>query len=223
MKQILRSNGIGLVVAAMASVLAACGGGEQTESRVAPPPSATENQINAMSRDQVQDGGTLTWPLLQIPANFNYLHLDGTLADNERVISALMPSTYRSDASGTPHWIPDYLASEPVLTTEPKQVVTYRINPEATWDDGTPITWEDFHWQWRASNGEDKAYVISSSNGYSEIESVERGSNDREDIVTYARPYADRQAIFNPCRSSIICTKVPPCSREAGVPASSQA
>ena len=40
---------------------------------------------------------------------------------------------------------------------------------------GTPITWGDFHWQWRASNGTNKAYQISSSNGYSDIESVVRG------------------------------------------------
>ena len=30
--------------------------------------------------------------------------------------------------------------------------------PEGVWYDGTPITWEDFHWQWRASNGTNKAY-----------------------------------------------------------------
>ena len=31
--------------------------------------------------------------------------------------------------------------------------MTYSINPKAIWYDGTPITWEDFHWQWRALNG----------------------------------------------------------------------
>ena len=64
-----------------------------------------------------------------------------------------MPRIYLADAGGTPIWNPDYLASEPTLVTEPKQVVTYNINPKAIWYDGTPITWEDFHWQWRARNG----------------------------------------------------------------------
>ena len=82
--------------------------------------------------------------------------------------------------AATPIWNPDYLASEPTLVTEPKQVVTYNINPKAIWYDGTPITWEDFHWQWRAQNGTNKAYQISSSNGYSDIENVARGRDDRE-------------------------------------------
>jgi peptide/nickel transport system substrate-binding protein len=196
--KILRKNGPGLVLTALMGATLACGGGDRGGSATAELPSTTENQINPMSRDQVQDGGTLTWPLLQIPSNFNYHHLDGTLKDNAEVMEALLPNTFRSDASGTPHWNADYLASEPSMTIEPKQVITYTIHPEAAWDDGTPITWEDFHWQWRASNGQDQAYQISSSNGYSDIESVERGADDREVVVTYARRYADWQAVFNP-------------------------
>jgi peptide/nickel transport system substrate-binding protein len=76
--------------------------------------------------------------------------------------------------------------------------VTYEINPQAVWSDGTPITWEDFYWQWQANNGENPAYQISSSNGYSDIQNVERGANDREVIVTFAVRYADWQAIYNP-------------------------
>ncbi len=107
-----------------------------------------------------------------------------------------MPRIYLADAGGTPIWNPDYLASEPTLVTEPKQVVTYNINPKAIWYDGTPITWEDFHWQWRARNGTNKAYQISSSNGYSDIENVARGRDDREVVVTFKNKYADWQAIF---------------------------
>ena len=56
----------------------------------------------------------------------------------------------RTTRPATPIWNRDYLASEPTLTTDPKQVVTYKINPKAVWYDGTPITWEDFYWQWKA-------------------------------------------------------------------------
>ena len=98
--------------------------------------------------------------------------------------------------AATPIWNPDYLASEPVLVTEPKQVVTYNINPKASWYDGTPMTWEDFHWHWRALNGSNKAYQISSSTGYSDIESVTRGRDDREVVVTFKNKFADWQALF---------------------------
>jgi peptide/nickel transport system substrate-binding protein len=109
-----------------------------------------------------------------------------------------MPAVFTTDASGTPHWHRDYLAAEPVLTVEPKQVVTYRIHPQARWQDGTPITWEDFHWQWRATNGTNKAYRVASTNGYADIESVARGQDDREVVVTFKHLYADWQAIFVP-------------------------
>jgi peptide/nickel transport system substrate-binding protein len=188
-------------VSLLASILSACGGGRDGGGAVAtethaPPPSATRNQINAMPRDKVQDGGKFTWPLDGMPPNFNYYQLDGTQHDNAYVVWALMPTTYTSDAAGTPIWNPDYLASEPTLSLEPKQVVTFEINPKAMWYDGTPITWEDFFWQWKSSNGTNKAYQISSASGFEDIESVQRGKNDREVIVTFKHRYADWQGIF---------------------------
>src|SRR5688572_11152133 len=158
--------------------------------------STTENQINALPRDQVQDGGRLLWPVRLIPVTYNYNHLDGGEVDSTYIMFPLVPRIFLYDAGGGPVWNPDYLASEPTIVTEPKQVVTYNINPKAAWYDGTPITWEDFHWQWRARNGSNKAYQISSSNGYSDIESVTRGRDDREVVVTFKNKYADWQSIF---------------------------
>ena len=94
-------------------------------------------------------------------------------AVNAQIISALLPGTFDSDASGSPLWNHDLLASNRVVTIEPRQVITYEINPKAAWDDGTPITWEDFLWEWRACNGTDKQYQIGSSNGYEPIEKVD--------------------------------------------------
>jgi peptide/nickel transport system substrate-binding protein len=160
------------------------------------PRSATENQINAQPRDRVQDGGRLVWPIGSMPVTYNYLHIDGTDHDHSFSKHALMPRIHLVDAGGTPFWNPDYLVSEPRLVTEPKMVVTYNINPKAAWYDGTPITWQDFHWQWRALNGTNPAYQISSSSGYEEIENVERGRDDREVVVTFKNRYADWTSLF---------------------------
>ena len=66
----------------------------------------------------------------------------------------------------------------------------------------TVLTWHRqgfrLYWQWKSSNGADKAYQIASSNGYDAIENVRRGRDDREAVVTYIRKYADWQAPFNP-------------------------
>jgi peptide/nickel transport system substrate-binding protein len=150
-----------------------------------------------MAREKVQDGGKLTWPLNQMPTNFNASELDGSLQDNIYVVGALLPSTFINDAVGAPIWDKDYLAAEPTLKTDPKQVVTYEINPKAQWYDGTPITWEDFYWQWKASGGTDKAYQISSATGYEDIENVQKGKDDREVVVTFKHHYADWPGLFN--------------------------
>jgi peptide/nickel transport system substrate-binding protein len=107
-----------------------CGGGAPGATSGTPPPSATASQINAMPRDKVQDGGKLTLALTGMPPNFNYNQIDNTL-DGYWVLGALMPTPYLNDASSAPIWNRDILASEPKLTTEPKQVVTYEINPKA--------------------------------------------------------------------------------------------
>ena len=191
----------GAAIVAAVLMVAACGGGETDRSPTSGTPArpgTTTNQINPVARDQVRGGGRLTWPIGSMPVNFNAYEIDGTEADTNQILEALMPRVFTTDASGTPQWHRHYLAAEPVLAIEPKQVVTYRIHPQARWQDGTPITWEDFHWQWRASNGSNKAYRIASSNGYADIESVTRGQDDREVIVTFARRFADWHAIFNP-------------------------
>ena len=159
---------------------------------------ATENQINPRPRDQVQDGGRLVWPVASMPVNYNYGHIDGTEDDHSHSKLMTMPRIFLTDASGTPHWNPDYLASAPTVVTEPRQIVTYNINPKAICYDGTPITWEDFHCQWRAMNGTNKAYQVSSSNGYSDVENVARGRDDREVVITFKDRYADWQPIFSP-------------------------
>lgn len=181
---------------ALAGGLAACGSSEKNSPPPAAPPEAKANQINPQPRDSLQDGGKLTWPLSQIPNNFNYYQLDGTLADNARVIEAMMPQVYYTDATGKPYYNKDLLAAEPTLKTDPKQVVTFKINPKAAWYDGTPITYKDFQSEWKANNGTNKAYNIASSNGFDQIESVEKGADDREAVVTFKNKYADWQAVF---------------------------
>jgi peptide/nickel transport system substrate-binding protein len=201
----LRRSASLIVALAVAASLVACGrttkddgkgaGGDTGASR---PGSATENQINPLPRDQVQDGGRLTWPIDSMPVTFNYLYIDGTEATNAYMLLALVPTTFHFGANSTPLWNHDFLASEPTVVTEPTQVVTYNINPKAAWYDGAPMTWEDFSSQWRALNGTNKAFQIASSSGYEDIESVARGRDDREVIVTFKHKYADWQNVFNP-------------------------
>jgi len=169
------------------------GGGTKKEA-----PSATQNDISKTAREQLQNGGTFTWPLTQIPTNFNFNELDGTLKDNADVINALMPWSFYTDAAGTPYVNKDLLDDGSVTSSSPNQVVTYKINQKATWYDGTKITAADFIAQWKALNGTNPAYKIASSTGYDQISDIKQGASDHEAVVTFKNNFADWKSLFGP-------------------------
>ena len=168
------------------------GGGNKTV------PATTQNDINKTPRDQLQDGGTFTWVLTQIPVQFNYNELDGTLADNANVINAMLPQTFLADGAGSLYLNKDFLDDATLTSTDPTQVVTYKINQKAAWYDGTKLTAADFIAQWKALNGTNPAFKISSSTGYDAISNVAQGKDDHEVVVTFKSKYADWKALFSP-------------------------
>ncbi len=171
-------------------------GGPGQPDQVSSPPSVTSKDINETDREQLRDGGTLTWPLAQLPPNFNVGHLEGALTDNRAVVEALLPRPFHYDAAARPILNQDFMQSAELTSTDP-QVVTYRINPEARWYDGTPITVADFEAQWRARNGSDPAFKVVSTQGYDKIGSVAQGRDEREVVVTYEEPFADWRDPFS--------------------------
>jgi peptide/nickel transport system substrate-binding protein len=175
----------------------ACGeqGGQQADGTAQA--STAGNDVNPVARAQLQDGGTLRWPLDYLPSNFNIHHLDGRDFNTEEIINALMPQAFSFNAAGQPLRNADLLESAEVTAREPMQI-TYRINPNAVWSDGTPITWVDFEAQWRALNGTNPAFNIASSNAYDQIERVTQGAGAHEVVVTFRQPFVDWEQLFVP-------------------------
>ncbi|MEU6354620.1 ABC transporter family substrate-binding protein [Streptomyces sp. NPDC047072] len=148
-------------------------------------------------RNLVADGGTLHWAVDAVPETLNTFQSDADAATTT-VAQAVLPSMYRLDATGRPQRNADYLESAKVVETEPKQVVVYKLNQQAVWSDGREIGAADFAAQWRALSGKDSAYWTARNAGYERIEKIERGADDLEVRVTFARPYADWQSLFSP-------------------------
>ncbi|WP_219471790.1 ABC transporter family substrate-binding protein [Nonomuraea rhizosphaerae] len=154
--------------------------------------------INPQPRDKVKDGGTLRWGINEFPSQWNRNHVDGNLAVATVISNALLPSPFRSDEKAEITENPDYLTKAEVTAQEPRQVVTYTLNPKAKWSDGKPVTWADYQAQWKALNGSDPAYHIVSSTGYQDIADVRRGRDDFEVVVTFSRPFGDWKSLFGP-------------------------
>ncbi|MCL6736465.1 ABC transporter family substrate-binding protein [Streptomyces neyagawaensis] len=174
-----------------APLLTACGE-EDPAGRPAAGP-----DIAPAARDRIADGGTLRWAVDAVPETFNTFQADAD-PTSARVADAVLPSMYRLDAGGRPQVDTDYLESAKIVEREPRQVVLYKLHQEAVWSDGREIGAADFVAQWRALAGKDSAYWTARNAGYERIEKVERGGNDLEVRVTFARPYADWKSLFSP-------------------------
>ncbi|MHC0432337.1 ABC transporter family substrate-binding protein [Streptomyces sp. O3] len=171
--------------------LAGCSSGEEPDATLAP------QDIAPASRDLVADGGKVAWAVDAMPETLNVFQADAGEATT-RVAGAVLPSMYTIDAKGQPQRNADYLENAEIIEQEPKQVVLYQLNQQAVWSDGREIGAADFAAQWRALSGKDSAYWTARNAGYDRIEKIERGANDLEVRVTFAKPYADWRALFSP-------------------------
>src|SRR5205085_6591809 len=198
-----RSAGLLGGVLALALIAGACGSDSKSDTKVSGgssdsgTASASAVDINATPRDELQQGGTFKYPLSGYPANFNPNELDGGDTDVNAITGGMLPSPFRYNAKAEPVLDKDYVTSAELTSKDP-QVVTYQLNPKAVWYDGTKVTEADYEALWNAmKTAEGTAYQIVASNGYDQIASVKAGKDDHEVIVTFAKPYADWQALFS--------------------------
>jgi peptide/nickel transport system substrate-binding protein len=155
----------------------------------------TTSDINPQDPAKLQDGGDLRLALTDFPPNFNILHIDGNSAEVAAMMKATLPRAFIVGPDGSTAVDTNYFTSVELTGTNP-QVVTYTINPKAVWSDGTPITWRDIDSQIHALSGVDKNFAIAGPSGADRVASVTRGVDDRQAIMTFAKPYAEWRGMF---------------------------
>jgi peptide/nickel transport system substrate-binding protein len=91
----------------------------------------------------------------------------------------------------------DLLDSAEVVQDSPT-VIEYKINADATWSDGVPITADDFVYQWQALNARDCTECIThDTDGLDKVVSVEGSDNGKTVTVTYNRSFSEWKRAFN--------------------------
>ncbi|MEU6081513.1 ABC transporter family substrate-binding protein [Streptomyces sp. NPDC047108] len=173
-------------------VLAGC-----SDSSSTPTATAVPKDVAVTGRGRVEDGGTVRWAIDAVPATLNTFQSDADGA-SDRIAGAVLPSLFTLDDHGKPARNENYLAAADVTEREPKQIVTYRLNREATWSDGRKLGTADFVAQWKALSGKDRAYWTARNAGYDRIEKIEQGNGPQEVRVTFAKPYTDWRSLFTP-------------------------
>ena len=186
------------VVAATSLMLSGC---TSNKKNVDSGPAATveikpNGDYNPLERDQIKDGGELTLPILEVPEQSNSLH-GNAIVDGTTLWRWYNPQMTLTDGDGTWHPNPAYLTNVNAEEVDGKTVVTYDINPDAVFNDGTPIDWRVFETMWKFNNAENPDVVANSTDGYDQIESVTAGESDKQAVVTYKQAYPWWQALFD--------------------------
>lgn len=184
------------LVAAAALVVTACSGDDDGNGDSSGSAEANASDINDKDRDEVQDGGELTLPITELAQQQNTFHADGTLY-TRNVWKWYNPQIALFTAEGEFQPNPAYLDDVSEEEVDGKTQVTYTINEDAGYNDGTPIDWKTFEHTWKYNNGENDELNVSSTDGYVLIESVEAGENDKEAVVTFSQPFAWWEGLFN--------------------------
>lgn len=161
---------------------------------------------NPMERDQIQDGGELTLAITEIAEQQNVFHANMNLY-TRTLWSKYNPQLSLFDGDVTYHPNPEYLTDVQDEVVDGKTVVTYTINPEAKYNDGTPIDWTAYENTFKFNNGSNPDVQVNSTDGYELIESVERGEDDKQAVVTFKQAYPWWQGLFG--------TLVPPQVKDA--------
>ena len=163
-----------------------------------PLPEKGKTYNNPKSRDQIKDGGTATFPVAEVGPDFNYFSVNGStvyikwfwLCYN----SAVVPFRCNATASKfEPD--PNFVDSSSVKEVDGKEVVTINIAEKATFNDGTPIDWRAVEAAWTVNNGKNSDYTPASTDGWSQVESVTKGDNDKQAIITFSQPYYPYEAL----------------------------
>ena len=154
----------------------------------------------------VTAGGRLRLAVSIWPANFNPAQADGEGASTAQVLAPTTGGPVRITTDGGWRVDTDYARSVDVVDKKPL-TVRVRLNHDAVWQDGTPITAKDMTAFHRAMSGDVDGLEVASTDGFGDIDSVERGDDRFEYTVTFDSPRSDWPLYIYPRLPASVSTK----------------
>ena len=185
----------GAVALGTVGLLAACGGNKKNETNSALGAGDDISKavsFNPKDRSELKEGGELRLAFDEIPKNFNPFNTNG-YTSGSITIQAAMNSAYaggyKYDYTGKPSLNTDYVTEYKAETKNGVQTVTFKINPKAKFNDGTPIDIESVraaHKIFTAPAGE---YQVTDAPMWKQVKSVEEDGDKFSVKVTMEKPY----------------------------------
>jgi len=191
-----RARVLGALALSFGLVAAACSsdGGDAEVSSGDTAASETTDGAERADNATAGGGGTITLGAEQEPDCMDWIaSCAGASWGAWTTLYHTMPRSFDFEmVDGDWAYVPSpLLAGDPEVTEDP-QTVTYKLNPEAVWSDGTQITCADFEYTWdQIATGED----IYDPTGYVDISGIE-AKDDTTCVATFSKPYAGWRSLF---------------------------
>jgi peptide/nickel transport system substrate-binding protein len=181
----LRTVKLAALLAGLAMVAAACGGGGDNGG----------GGETSGGTAQIKDGGTLNYAADQEPTGFN----NNTSKDNGTSVYNVVINVYPQPFHAQPDFtvkMDDAFLDSAEQTSESPQTIVYKIKQDAVWSDGTPISADDFIYNWKQQNGSIKDNDVASTTGFDQVKSVEGSDNGKTVTMVFKTPFTDWKGMF---------------------------
>src|SRR5690348_799649 len=201
----MRSRARSLVATAIVVLLgpllgaAACDGGSgagSTSAKARTGYGDCDKNPNTCNGGKTRPGGDYTFALNKAFTSWN-IYADTGAAE---AMAGLLPKVFSAQPDGTIKLNTDLMLSAEVTNQTP-QTVVYKIKPEAAWNDGTPISANDFLLAWKLNSGNPADCTKckpANPTGYNLIKSVVGSDNAKTVTVTFqdGKVYPDWKSLF---------------------------
>ena len=145
---------------------------------------------------EIREGGTVQTTAIQEPSGFNaHTSKDGGGVALQPVAATMYPSVFRIHPNFSFQLDQTFMASAELTSRDP-QTITYRIRPEASWSDGTPITAADFIYLWENLSGTNPRIDAVTTVGYDRIKQVTGSVDSKTVTVVFDENFAEWPSLF---------------------------
>lgn len=188
-----------MVLAANALVMAtvSCGeGGRVDESKVSAGFAQCVSNPNECNGGKTKQGGTITYAIGKDVKAWNLLSSAGNTIENLQVLFGVIPRAHVFYPDLSIEVNKDLLDSVQITSKNPMTLV-YRIRKDAVWNDGTPVSAEDFIYTWKTQNGRDCTECkAATTSGFKQVTSVTGSDGGKTVTVVFSEPFPDWQGMF---------------------------
>ena len=181
-------------------VLAACGSSKDSKATTQGATVGTDSKelydLGEAAVSELKDGGTLRLSVTSLGPDFNLLGTNVTAYTQAALSPMYYNGIWQSDPMGKRTLSPEFAKSFDVSEENGVPVVSIELNPQAKFNDGTPIDYKALQATWNILKSTDGDYKIETSGIYGSVGSVERDGDDFKVKVTFATPYFPVNVLF---------------------------